>query len=108
MDQRGIAAPILGRRIGEEDFGLPPVRPEPVEERPPLTRYRVDLRNIGEWRGFSHPRPQRVGWLSEALVEVGTAPSAGDVDQVAVEHQPLAFVLVQAEIEELAQIGTAL
>ena len=73
-----------------------------------MPRYRVDLGNIGEWRGFPHPRPQRIGRLSEALIEVGAAPAAGDMDQVAVEHRPLALVLVQAEIEELAQISAAL
>src|ERR1700751_1492816 len=108
MDQGGIAAPILGRRIGVEDWGLLPVRAESVKEPLPFPRYRVDLRSIGEWRSFSHPRPQRIGRLPEALVEVGTAPSAGDMDQVAVEHQPLAFVLVQTEIEELTQISAAL
>jgi hypothetical protein len=108
MDQRGIAAPILVRRIGQEDPGLPRVRAEPVEEPTPLPRYRVDLGNISEWRGLPHPRPQRVGRLSEALIEVGTAPSAGDMDEVAVEHRPFALVLVQAEIEELAQKSAAL
>ena len=39
MDQRGIAAPILVRRIGQEDLGLPPVRAEPVEEPAPVPRY---------------------------------------------------------------------
>ena len=59
-------------------------------------------------RGLPHPRPQRVGRLSEALIEVGTAPAAGDMDEVAVEHRPFALVLVQAEIEELAQKSAAL
>ena len=72
---------------------------------PPLSRYRVDLGNISEWRGLPHPRPQRVGRLSEALIEVGTAPSAGDMDEVAVEHRPFALVLVQAETEDVNRHG---
>jgi hypothetical protein len=44
--------------------------------------------------GFPHSRPERVGRLSEALIEVGTASASGDMDQVAVEHRPLALVLV--------------
>ncbi len=46
--------------------------------------------------------------LAEAQVEVAGALAAGDVHQDAVEHPALGFVLVEAEIEKLAQVAPAL
>ena len=51
---------------------------------------------------------QRGGGLSEALVEVAAALTAGDVDEHAVEHNALLLVLVEAEVEKLAQVSPAL
>jgi hypothetical protein len=51
---------------------------------------------------------KRGGRLPEALIEVATTLTAGDVDENAVEHHALLLVLVEAEVEKLPQITPAL
>jgi hypothetical protein len=46
--------------------------------------------------------------LTETLVEVATAFAAGDVDQNAVEYHALLLVLIEAEIEKLPKVPSAL
>jgi hypothetical protein len=41
------------------------------------------------------------------LVEVAAALTAGDVDEDAVEHDALLLILVEAEVEKLAQVSPA-
>jgi hypothetical protein len=63
---------------------------------------RVGLKHVGEGRGFPQPRAQCVGRLAEAYVEVGATSATCDMDQIPVEYQPLALVLVQTEMEVLS------
>ena len=51
---------------------------------------------------------QRCRWLAETLVEIAATLAARDVDEHPVKDHALLLVLVEAEIEKLAQIAPAL
>src|SRR5690242_16309285 len=105
VDQRGVASPILGRRVGEENLWRPASRRQPREQAVIASGDRVGARGVVEWKGVALGRGRG---LTKALVEVAPSLTTGDVDGDAVEDYALPFVLVEAEVEKLPQIPPVL
>src|SRR4051812_22673723 len=105
VDQRGVTAPILARGVGEEDFRHKMARGEAFKETVAPTADRIGGGHLVERERIARKRRRR---LPEAHVEIAAALAAGDVYQQAVEHDLRRLILVEAEIEELAQKTPAL
>src|SRR5262249_33040858 len=77
-------------------------RLEPRELRAALSGHLIERRGIGERKQASDRGGRVQGGLPEALVELA-ATGARDVNDHAVEPSAAGFVLVQAQVEQVAQ-----
>ena len=107
MDERGVAAPVLGRRIDGDDLRYGVARLEAGELRAARSGHAIERGGVGEREQAPDGARRVQGRLTEALIELA-APSARDVGDDAVEHLASGFVLVQAQIEQVAQESAGL
>ena len=102
VHEGGVAAPVLGRRVGQDELRQLALRLEAREQRAALAGHRIDRGDVGEREQASDRAGGVQRRLTEALVELAAA-GAGDVRHHAVEDRAPRLVLVQAEVEEVAE-----
>ncbi len=107
VGQRGMAAPVLRRGVDEENLRHLTARGQPRQQPIRATGFRVCLRRVVEGEEVFHTILIRVGRLAKALVELA-APATGDQRYQSVKDGPIALVLVQPQIQEVAQESAAL
>ena len=107
VNQRGSAAPVFVRGIGEENLRHDFLGDGAVEQAAGLSGDRIFLGLIGEWKNIGRKEDRGRGLrvargLGEAIIETAAARS-GNVRQNAVERNASFFVRIEALIEEVAQ-----
>ena len=102
VNERGVAPPVLGRRVDRDDLRHGAARLEAGQLRAALTGHPIDRRGVGEREQAPDGGGRVQRRLAEALVELA-APGARDVRDHPVEDLPGGLVLVQAEIEQVTQ-----
>ena len=107
MDQRGVAAPVLGRGVDEHHLGYATLLLETSEHRAGFAGDRVGLLGVGKGEELGYDVADVLGRLPETQVELAPHP-AGDVGHYAVEGHPSLLVVVQPRVNELPEEAAAL
>ena len=107
VDERGVTAPVLGGGVDGEHLRRAPTREQTAQEGPAPARQRILLLGVGEGEKVAHGVLRVQRRLAEAQVEL-SAPRPGDVWDRAVEDRTALLVLVEPEMEQVAQETPAL
>ena len=102
VDERGVAAVVLGRRVRVDDAEPAPARIEAGVKRVLHTRVRVGGGLVGEGEEVSHHVVAVLRVLPEALVELA-AHAARDVGDDPVQRLPPLLVEVEVLVDQGAQ-----
>jgi hypothetical protein len=102
-----MAAPVLRRGVDEEHLGLLAAGGQPRQQPIRAAGFRVRLCRVVEGEQVFRTILIRVGRLSKPLIELA-APATGDKRNEPVKDGPVSLVLVQSQIQEVAQESTAL
>ena len=107
VDQRGVAAPVLGRGVDRVDLRHAAELALPIQQPADSPVCRVGLGVVGERHQVPEAGRRLIRRLGEAVVELA-APPARHLGQQPVEHLTPVLVQVQTEVEEVAQESPAL
>jgi len=107
VSQCGMATPVLRRGVDEENLGQLASGGQPRQQSIRAAGFRVCLRRVVKGEQVFHAVLIRIGRLAKALVELA-APTTGNQGNEPVKDSPIPLVLVQAQIQEMAQESAAL
>ena len=107
VDEGAVAGPVLGRRVGIHDLRQIALGGEAGQQAVGQAGVGVGLGLIGEGEQAVDAAGGLAGGLGETLVELA-ALTSGDVGDDAVEHGAARLVVVDAVVQEGAQVAAAL
>src|SRR5262249_52171745 len=107
VDERAVAAPVLCGAVDGEDLRHAPAPVQPLEEPAALASDGILLPGVGEREEVADRVVRVERGLTEAAVDLA-APRARHVRNHRVEDGAAPLVLVEAEIEQMAEEPAAL
>ena len=107
VHERGVAPPVLGGGVDREHLRRAPALEHVGQQGPAPSRHQIILLGVGEGKEVADAVPRVQRRLAEAQVELA-ATRTGDVRDRAVEDQAPRLVLVETEMEQVAQEAPAL